>query len=338
MSSRPTQADVARKAGVSRGLVSLALSDSPRVNPETKANILRVASDMGYVRNQNAAFLSTSGTDLLGVILPDLQNPFFEEVEDSLRLAAEENKLLSLVATARQDPEKEWNLINRYQEMQTIGVILISPTSSQERLAQLSETFPLAVLGLKYVAGKIDSIHIDEDAAAQLAITHLAECGYDRIFSLSSPESVDQAVVTRRKAQRAAFESLRKKHKSFPGFQALVPDLEPGEQIRQCLEGSVAKRPAFIAHNNLIAIEACTALRALGMEPGKDCGLIAYDDTYLGQLEEFSITAIDQHASKLGEEAIKAVTARYASPGEPGQEIALQPSLIQHATTCKKPR
>ena len=338
MSFRPTQADVARKAGVSRGLVSLALSDSPRVNAETKANILRVASDMGYVRNQNAAFLSTSGTDLLGVVLPDLQNPFFEEVEDALRLAAEENKLLSLVSTARQDPEKEWNLINRYQEMQTIGVILISPASSQERLARLSETFPLAVLGLKYVAGKIDSIHIDEDAAARLAITHLAECGYDRIFSLSSPESVDQAVVTRRQAQRAAFESLRKKKKKFPGFQALLPDLEPGEQIRQCLEGSVAKRPAFIAHNNLIAIEACTALRALGMEPGRDCGLITYDDTYLGQLEEFSITAIDQHASQLGEEAIRAVAARYASPGAPGQEIALTPSLLQRATTCKKPR
>ena len=99
MSFRPTQADVARKAGVSRGLVSLALSDSPRVNAKTKANILHVASDMGYVRNQNAAFLSTSGTDLLGVVLPDLQNPFFEEVEDALRLAAEENKLLSLVST-----------------------------------------------------------------------------------------------------------------------------------------------------------------------------------------------------------------------------------------------
>ncbi|KXB79666.1 sugar-binding domain protein [Varibaculum cambriense] len=338
MSFRPTQADVARKAGVSRGLVSLALSDSPRVNAETKANILRVASDMGYVRNQNAAFLSTSGTDLLGVVLPDLQNPFFEEVEDALRLAAEENKLLSLVSTARQDPEKEWNLINRYQEMQTIGVILTSPASSQERLAHLSETFPLAVLGLKYVAGKIDSIHMDEDAAARLAITHLAECGYDRIFSLSSPESVDQAVVTRRQAQRTAFEALRKNKKKFPGFQALLPDLEPGEQIRQCLEGSVAKRPAFIAHNNLIAIEACTALRALGMEPGKDCGLITYDDTYLGQLEEFSITSIDQHADQLGAQAVKAVAKRYAAPGGPGKEIAIRPSLLQRATTCKKPR
>ncbi|WP_122819919.1 LacI family DNA-binding transcriptional regulator [Varibaculum vaginae] len=338
MSFRPTQADVARKAGVSRGLVSLALSDSPRVNAETKANILRVASDMGYVRNQNAAFLSTSGTDLIGVILPDLQNPFFEEVEDALRLSAEENQLLSLVSTARQDPDKEWHLINRYQEMQTIGVILTSPASSQERLARLSENFPLAVLGSKYVAGKIDSIYMDEEAAARLAITHLAECGYDRIFSLSSPESVDQAVVTRRKAQRTAFENLRKKKNKFPGFQALLPDLEPGEQIRQCLEGSVAKRPAFIAHNNLIAIEACTALRALGMEPGRDCGLITYDDTYLGKLEEFSITSIDQHVCQLGKEAIKAVATRYAAPGGPGQEIALQPSLLQRATTCKKPR
>ena len=59
--------------------------------------------------------------------------------------------------------------------MQTIGVILISPASSQERLAHLSETFPLAVLGLKYVAGKIDSIHMDEDAAARLALLKLYE-------------------------------------------------------------------------------------------------------------------------------------------------------------------
>ena len=143
--------------------------------------------------------------------------------------------------------------------------------------------------------------------------------------------------MTRRKVQRAAFESLRKKKKNFPGFQALVPDLEPGEQIRQCLEGSVAKRPAFIAHNNLIAIEACTALRALGMEPGKDCGLITYDDTYLGQLEEFSITSIDQHADQLGAQAVTALAKRYAAPGGPGQENAIRPSLLQRATTCKNP-
>ena len=88
MGKNPTQSDVARLAGVSRGLVSLALSGSPMVAEDSRRRILAAAEELGYTRDLGAATLAAGRSQVLGVVLPDLRNPFFEDLIDALQRRA----------------------------------------------------------------------------------------------------------------------------------------------------------------------------------------------------------------------------------------------------------
>ena len=111
MAADPTQRDVARAAGVSRGLVSLALSGSSLVADDTRERIVQVAHELGYTRNLGAASLASKRSPVVGVVLPDLRNPFFESVVDNLQHEADGLGLLPLVATSADDRSRETTVL-----------------------------------------------------------------------------------------------------------------------------------------------------------------------------------------------------------------------------------
>ena len=144
----PTQTDVARMAGVSRGLVSLALAGRPGVSSATRRRLQDAADRLGYSRDLSAASLATGSSPVLGIILPNLRNPFFETVVSYLSVAAERVGWLPLVGTASDDTRHEEAVLRRFREFRAVGVIVVSPVGDLESLAALSgPTSPLVLLG-----------------------------------------------------------------------------------------------------------------------------------------------------------------------------------------------
>ncbi|MDR1237952.1 MAG: LacI family transcriptional regulator, partial [Propionibacteriaceae bacterium] len=205
--SNPTQLDVARLAGVSRGLVSLALSGSRRVSKETTAKILAAAEELGYVRDIGAASLAAGSSPLVGVLFSELHNTFMEDVTEAIQARASASSLLALLTTGGHHREREQLIMQRFRELRVAGVIMLSPAVSRKTLREYAEHVPLVTITLAQLGGLVDSVHVDEQAAGTLVANRVTELGVPKLIHLavSTFGGQDQTVIARRKAvERAA--------------------------------------------------------------------------------------------------------------------------------------
>ena len=134
-----TQADVANSAGVSRSLVSLALSGSPKVAAETREHILSVAASLGYRANTAASALARRRSTTIGLVLPNLRNAFFEQVSRSLDDAAAQRGLTTFVTVGAEDQERLRRAIDSLLGVRVLGIILVSPWLTDGQLVALGE-------------------------------------------------------------------------------------------------------------------------------------------------------------------------------------------------------
>ncbi|QGF22982.1 LacI family DNA-binding transcriptional regulator [Raineyella fluvialis] len=325
----PTQSDVARRAGVSRGLVSLALSGSTRVAPQTRRRIVAAAEELGYTRNLGAASLASARSPIVGVVLPNLRNPFFEAVVEAIQEAARGHALLPLVATASNDDALERSVVGRFQELRAAGAVLVSPFAPAATLSAYAELLPVVTVGSEALSPGVDAVHVDEAAAAELLVDHLLARGYREIIHLSPRgQEADPSVSVRRREQVRAM--------AAHGLSTRILEAEDdaGEVVRRLLAEDPPDVPwAITAHNDLMAMDAVAALRAAGVAVGRDVGVCGFDDTYLAGRAEFSLTSVDQHPALLGEAALDLLVARQADPTRPGQECVIAPRLSVRSST-----
>lgn len=320
MGKRPTQTDIAAAVGVSRGLVSLALSGSQGVGPETRAKIIEAADRLGYVRNLNAASLAGQFRSTLGVILPDLRNPFFESVVHELQVYGAGKGLLPMFVSTQNDAKTEADVVRRMLEQQVVGMIFVSPVGGSQNLNKYARQLPVAAIGVDPVGELVDVVHVDEDLAAAMVRDYLSRKGYDRAVFVSSLSEVSDPWVGRR--QRALANAFAG---SDIDFRSVV---EPGSI--SALLSSVMKPGhslAVIPHNDLMAIDVVSAARGLGLEPGVDLGVISYDDTHMAERPEFVLTSLRQDARMLASAAIDLVLSRANEPQRMAREELVVPTI-----------
>ncbi|MFT0847576.1 LacI family DNA-binding transcriptional regulator [Actinomycetaceae bacterium L2_0104] len=327
MVRRPTQSDVARVAGVSRGAVSLALSGSPGVGEETRARIRTVADELGYVRNLGAAALAGQFESALGVVLPDLRNPFFESLVAEIQHRGVGIDRLPLFVTAQDDPEQEMMVMRKLHELRVAGIVAVSPVSASEHLVEMARALPIAVVGAEPVGAGVDVVHMDEDLAARLIADHVRDGGWKRVLHLSGmPGAGDVWVERRRRALAAVFTDVPFTHVTVRGDDIIRPVIEA--QGLGDPEGL-----AIVAHNDLIAMDVVTAARSLGLVPGRDVAIIGFDDTHMAARPEFSLTSIHQDAGDLSQIALDMLRDRASDPSLPERESVLAPTLTVRSSS-----
>src|SRR5919198_499295 len=168
-----TMEDVAREAGVSRALVSLVMRESPKVSDERRARVLAAAERLGYRPNAMARGLASRRTRTIGVLLNDLQNPFFAE--------ADELDYRLLIGTGRRQPAGERRAVGSFFEHRSDGLLLVSPRLPLNEILAIGRTTPTVVVARPLRAAHVDSITNDDQLGAALAVRHLAELGHRRI-------------------------------------------------------------------------------------------------------------------------------------------------------------
>lgn len=314
-----TQSDVARAAGVSRGLVSLALADSSRVAPETKRKILDAAKALGYTRNFGAAALASSRSTLIGVVLPNLRNPYFESLVAAIQSESESRGLTVLTATASGDERRELAMLEHFQAMRVGGIILATPSQPASRYVSLASRLPLVIAGSPYDGGPAHVVHIDEHAAADLAISHVREKGYSRIVYVTTGLDEESAAY-RHSGIVAACEKA--------GLPLDV--VEPGEGIEAIVADAQSAPGTLcaIVHNDYLAIDAVSLLRRHGLTPGRDLGIISYDNTFLAAHLGFDLTSVDQQPHIQAKQALDAIGALADEQELGGTDMVVQPKLI----------
>ncbi|APZ09469.1 hypothetical protein BWX38_09725 [Acidipropionibacterium acidipropionici] len=328
VNARPTQTDVAREAGVSRALVSMALTGTGRVAPQTRNRIRAAASRLGYARNLSAANLATSTSPVIGVILPDLRNPFFEDLVAVIGRNAEAAGLLPLLATASNEVDRERLTMRRFRELQVRGVITVSPAVPREELQDYGESLPLVVVGESGLGGLVDTVRLDEDAAATRLIGHLAGRGWSYIgYLYDDVFQRDRGLAGRRQALITAARRA--------GVELTVHRVEGGvaDVVGRLCEDVRDRRTAIIGHNDLLATEITSAVRSHGLMVGTDVGVAGYDDTSLARRSQADLTSVGQSIAEQGEAAVGWIASRALDQEQPARHIATPPLLSVRSST-----
>jgi LacI family transcriptional regulator len=186
--------DVAALAEVSPATVSRVLNADPRVAPELHDRVIRAAETLGYRPNSQARSLRTQATKVLGLIISDIQNPFFTALVRGVEDAASERDYSVVLANADEDLAKERRYLEVTAAERMAGVILSPASTKDTRLNLLTDHgIPVVVIDRRIRSAEVDSVTVNNQKAAKDAVAHLISVGCRRIGVISGPPEVSTA-------------------------------------------------------------------------------------------------------------------------------------------------
>jgi LacI family transcriptional regulator len=277
MQRRPTIIDVARAAGVSKSTVSLVLQSSPLVKDETRTQVKKAMTDIGYVYNRTAANLRSSNVGLIGLVINDLRNPFFTEFATSVQMALSARGYATVVANTDEDPVLQAQVVAAMIEHGVSGLV-ISPTYGVEDnvFDLLERAGVLAMQVLRKVDARTDRFPFaapDYPAGSRMAADHLLQSGARRIAFVGGIEG--RAVVEERMSgYLSALDDA--------GMQRLVLHGRASRSFgREAAHRLAAYHPdvdAAICFNDLVALGMLSGFAELGRPVGDGFRLVGFDD------------------------------------------------------------
>jgi DNA-binding LacI/PurR family transcriptional regulator len=324
---RPTQVDVAARAGVSRALVSLVMREAPNVSAQSKRRVLRAAQELGYRPNAFARSLASKRVHTLGVLVNDVTNPYFGALYASLADAASAVGYDVLTAPGTRAPSKEIGLINTLLEHQVAGLVLLSPLIKTTQLRQLISSVPTVIVGRNMSSPGIDVVTTDEVQAARLVIGHLHGLGHTDITHISGGSN--RPAVDRAAGYAHVMREFGLEPRIVPGSFT-----QRGGQlgIGRILAGR--RNPtAIVAANDLCAVGAIGALNASGIRVPDDLSVSGYDDSQIAQLDLVKLTSVHQPIDQFGSVAVETLLRRIDDPELDGTVQRLATTLKVRATT-----
>lgn len=322
--SGPSLRDVAEHAGVSTATVSFVLNNTKPVAAETRARVEQAIASLNYRRSPSALALRTGRHHAIGLLLPDLSNPFFPALAQAITDAAWQHGLALILASAGADPQKESEAIMALEE-RSDGVIWI-PGSSQ---TFLKPSVPMVVLDRP--APKLaafDSISSDHHAGGAAAAKLLQQLGRCQVGLISGPSDSPNA-NSRRDGFLATFKETDLLWHCEAPFALGLP-----EDVANKLKDPMLD--AVFAASDVMAIGVLRKLKEYGRDVPGEVSVVGYDDIPWAALVEPQLTTIQQPVFALGECAVKTLAARIAQPKAPLIHHLLPINLIERASTTIK--
>ncbi|GIF11660.1 LacI family DNA-binding transcriptional regulator [Actinoplanes teichomyceticus] len=324
-----TVSDVARAAGVSASTVSRALTGGT-VSPATREMVMAVASQLGYQPNRAARGLITGRTGNLGLIVPDLRNPFFADVVKGVTTRARALDCGVFIADTDEDPRAELEAVAALSR-NTDGLLLCSPRAGDDELLEVVE--PASTVLIHRQVPGIPSVVADMVDGTRQAIAHLHALGHRRVAYVAGPE--DSWASRQRQAAladaHADVEILR--------LGSVAPTFQGGVLAGDLVLASPAT--AVVAYNDMVALGLLHRLAARGISVPERLSVVGYDDVSLATMSHPPLTTVAVPKGRAGAAALDMVQRRIggaggrprASQAAPEQEIVLGTSLVVRSSS-----
>ncbi|WP_426502717.1 LacI family DNA-binding transcriptional regulator [Dactylosporangium sp. McL0621] len=283
--------DIAQAAGVSTSTVSRALAGSGLLPPSTRRRIERAADELGYRPNRVARALSTGRTGNVGLLVPDLLNPYFAAVVKGVQARARESGHWVFLTDTDEDPAVEADRV-RALVKQVDGVVLCSPRTSEPQLRLLALETPMVMLNRR-VAG-LPSVTTDNGEGIKQLVAHLVALGHERVAYVAGPRaswSNRSRLRLLRTATAAAGVGLVETGNVEPRFAGGIAAAD------QVLGAGVT---AVVAYNDLMALGLLNAFGARGVEVPGRMSVAGFDDILPAALASPALTTVGQPSEGAG--------------------------------------
>jgi len=325
----PTIHDVARRAGVSKSLVSMVTRGEGGVSEEKRAAILSAIDELDYRPNAMARGLVQRQTRILGIMVSDLQNPFFAAVVSGIQASAEERGFRVLITTGDRTPSVEESAIENLLELRVDGLILASPRVDDEVIARVGRSVPIVVLNRDTEDDTSDSVTNDNIAGTHLAIEHLVSFGHRRIGFIEGGAGAGARI--RHRGYLSAMHDF--------GLEDEILTVEGQHTEEGGYRGAMellkmrALPTAVFASNDLCAIGAMNAFEEAGLSIPDDLSLVGYDNNRMASMRHISLTTIDQPGDDMGRSAVERLAERIDGDRTEPRHDVVTPSLVVRSTT-----
>ena len=335
---RPTIRDVAERAGVSKSLVSLVMRGEPLVRDDKRRRVQQAAAELGYRTNWAARSLSAVRSGTVGVLAADLRNPWSMDIVEAVGRALEKARLTTLLTSAVLPSgaagrrRLDVGVIGALRDLRVDGLLVVGSVPDRARLGEAVGNLPVVVVGARAEGlARADAVRSDDAAGMELVVDHLVERGHRRIVHLGGAGG---AVA----AERAAGYRAAMARHGLAGeiaVQACDFSEDGGYAAAAALLDGGRPVPAVAAVN----AGAGGGARAAGPHAGVDLpgglAVTGYDDTFLAELRQISLTSVNPDSAGIGTLAARCLLERMAGPDRPGVEHLVAPRLVVRASSAR---
>ena len=326
---RQTIIDVAKLAGVSKSTVARALSNAPEIKDETRAAVLAAAKAVGYERNHLAVGMRSGRSGMLGLVIPDIANPFWAEVARGAQDRAAEEGASLLVFSSDWDHGREERHLTALRRARVDGAIINPVADNFDDLDRFGLPFVLIGSSAERFP-ETSSVGSDITQAVRLGLDHLVSRGHLRPWLILGPKSR----IARARFLRAVYD-----HCLARDVDPAALPTEDGEYtvagghaaMRRILERQPRGHITIFAANDLMALGAMMAAREAGKSCPDEVSILGFDGVPAGAFSWPGLTTIEKPARAMGRRAVESLVDEIAGRADHGR-IYLPCRLVERGS------
>ena len=331
-----TLKDVASKAGVSIATVSRVFNSPDKVKADTKKRVKKAVKELDYKMSRVAKRLrSTTGrAQMIGLIIPDIQNPFFADIARGVESVSYDNDYGLLFGLSNEDRTRQKIAMETLASESVDGVI-VPPVrdSNDDIVTMINHSIPIICIDRRLDNLIVDTVICDNKRGAYMAIKHLIELGHRGIGLIGGIPNITSS-EERKQGYHDAHNEFGIKVKP-PYVRDGQSTIESGKEIARDLLMLEKPPTALFVANNLMTLGAIAAIHELGLAVPDDISLVGFDDAPWAEAMHPKITVVRQPAYQQGVMAADMLLDRINNPKKPESLIMLHPELIGRDSTQK---
>ncbi len=296
----PIIKDVSNMAGVAPSTVSLVINNSPRVSPETRAKVMKAIEALDYMPNSYAASLRQTRKSSYGVLVPDVQNPYYLEIIQGLKAKCESNGIILQISETDYDINKEKQELNYMKSIKVSGYVFIG-TSGDEQLIGELEGRKIVFIDKIDKTGKIPYILIDNRQSVYETTTYLINKGCKKIYYVT--QTLNTEVLLDR---LEGYKKAMKEHGMDPDNHIIISNdlcLNKLEAGYNCIKNilNYDKPDGVVATSDMIALGILRGLYEKKIKVPEEVSVIGFDNIEYSQYCIPSLTTVNQPRLQMGE-------------------------------------
>jgi DNA-binding LacI/PurR family transcriptional regulator len=334
---RPTFADIARHAGVSTATVSRAMAHQEGVSIEVAERVRETARTLGYRGNQAARALRRQRSDAIGLVVADVENPFFAAIAHEVEVVARTHRHAVLLCNTDEHLENERRHLRRMMGESVEGVIAVPSMQDPGPLLELRDAgIPTVIIDRRLEGDPFDTVLVDHRGGAREVTEHLLGHGHTHIACITTTtrETGGQErlggcrdAVDGRLVRLTVLEAETSDVVGVAGAAGL------GERLARQLMDLDEPPTAVFCTNNLLTLGALRGLRARGVRVPEDVALVGFDDAAFFDLLDPPLTVAAQPTEDIARGAASLLYQRIADPNRPTQ-VVVMPAELRVRRSC----
>ncbi len=323
---RATLKDVAKAAGVSLASASYAVNRTGSLGEETRAHILKVADSLGYRQNLSARATRTGKTGAIGFVVPDMSNPFFPSLAQSIIQRARQNGYSVFVTDSEGDVEREIEVVRQLIGRGVDGIVWF-PINDENPLSSVTSDLPIVVLDR--TLPDYECIQADYAEGGRLAAQHLLDLGHKKVGIVTGPMDVKSM-----RDRCAAAEDVIRKHGELAFVVENAFAAELSSSVAQAIDSQAAT--AVFCGADLIAVGVMRHARASGLSIPQQLAVVGFDDIPWAEYCTPTLSTVEMPVDEMAFEAVDALLRKIDGENDSQRRVVFNVSLVVRESSKKK--